>query len=108
MVETDIDEMIKLIMDVSVKDLLVRTESNYNKQTLPAFKGASSIPRIIFNVSFNDYMPRFELPPELKPKPVHQKYNWKSPCYPRMQKMQMKMNQSKYMRAPNHSKPMKK
>jgi len=55
-----------------------------------------------------DMQLRFELPPELIPKPVHQKCTWKPPCYPKMQKMKKNSVDMKYMRAPNHSKPMKK
>jgi hypothetical protein len=87
--------------EIDIMDLI---EPNYYKQTLSACKGPPSIPRFSF---FDHWNLRFELPPELIPKPVHQKYSWKPPCY---HNKHMKKNSAdmKYMRAPNHSKPMKK
>ena len=55
-----------------------------------------------------DLQLRFELPADPKPKLIQQKYNWKPPCYPNIQKMKKNSSDMKYMRAPNHSKPMKK
>jgi hypothetical protein len=84
-------------------DIMDLIELNYYKQTPSVFKGPPSIPR--FSI-FDHFNLRFELPPELLPKPVHQKYSWKPPCY--YKKMKKNSAGMKYMREPNHSKPMKK